>query len=128
MNAVAENETQTQTATPPPANAERYVAPRVQLSETKDGYVLQAEVPGVNKEGLTIDLKGNILTFEGRRQVQTVTGTLTYRETRPATFRRVFELDPVIDTERISARIEQGVLTLQLPKADKAKPRKIDVN
>jgi len=129
MNALAENETQTQTATPPPpAKAESYVKPRVRIVENEDAYVLEAELPGVNKNGLTVDLKGNVLTLEGRRDSQTVTGNLVYRESRPATYRRVFELEPEIDAERISAHIEQGVLTLQLPKADKAKPRKIEVN
>ena len=133
MNAVAENEvqntTQTQTATPPPAaNPVRYVAPRVHITENKDAYILEAEVPGVNRDGLTVDLKGDILTLEGRPQAQTVTGNLVYRESRPATFRRFFQLEAEIDAERITAHIEQGVLTLQLPKAEKAKPRKINVN
>jgi len=127
MNAVAENETQT--ARPQPANAERaFLAPRVNIVETKDGYVLETEMPGVNKEGLTVNVEGNVLTLEGRRAAQTVTGNLVYRESRPVSFRRVFELDTDVDAARISARITQGLLTVQLPKAEKVKPRKIDVN
>ncbi|HWD19565.1 MAG TPA: Hsp20/alpha crystallin family protein [Verrucomicrobiae bacterium] len=125
MNAVAEKETQTEVQ---PASAEReYVTPGVSIIETDQGYVLEAEMPGVNKQGLTVSLEANVLTLEGRRQTAQVPGTLLYRESSNADFRRVFELDPEIDGARISARIEQGLLTVQLPKAEKVKPRKIEV-
>jgi HSP20 family protein len=55
-------------------------------------------------------------------------GTLIHRESRPENFRRTFELDPSIDTGKISAKIEHGVVTLTLPKAEQVKPRKITVN
>ncbi len=58
----------------------------------------------------------------------TVLGTLIHRESRRKNFRRAFELDPSIDAGKISARIEQGVLTLTLPKAEQVKPRKIAVS
>ena len=50
-----------------------------------------------------------------------------FRESREADFRRVFELDPAIDTSKISAKVEQGILTLTLPKSESVKPRKIAV-
>jgi HSP20 family protein len=53
---------------------------------------------------------------------------LLYRESNPADYRRVFQLDPSIETGRISAQIEQGILTLNLPKAEKVKPRRITVS
>lgn len=106
--------------------AREYVAPGVNIVETKDGYVLEAELPGVNKDGLEISLEDNVLTLVGRRG-PALGGTSLYRESRAADFRRVFELDPVIDTQKIDARIEQGILTLTLPKAEKVKPRKIAV-
>jgi HSP20 family protein len=127
MNAVAEKENQMET--PQPATAGRvFVAPQVNIVETANGYSLAAEMPGVNKEGLTVDVAGNVLTLEGRRRAPSVSGNQVYRESKPATYRRVFELDPEIDTARITARIEQGVLTLQMPKAEKTKPHKINVN
>ena len=58
----------------------------------------------------------------------TIDGTLIHRESRPENFRRTFELDPSIDPGKISAKIEQGVVTLTLPKAEQVKPRKITVN
>jgi len=104
------------------------VAPEVNIFETKDGYVLEAEMPGVGKDGLEITLDGNEITLTGRRGAETVTGQSVFRERRLADFRRVFELDPAIDTSKIAARLEQGVLTLTLPKSERVKPRKIVVS
>ena len=66
--------------------------------------------------------------FVGRRSMPTVGGTLIHRESRRGNFRRAFELDPLIDAGKIGARIEQGILTLTLPKAEQVKPRKIAVS
>lgn len=113
-----------------PVRAERqeYVRPEVNIFEEKDGYTLEAEMPGVNKDGLEVLLEGNELTIVGHRQSATVNGEMVFRETQTADFRRVFELDPAIDTSRIVAKMNQGVLTLTLPKSEKVKPRKIAVN
>lgn len=123
MNAVAQQE-KSREGTTRPIN---YVAPEVNIFESKDGYVLEAEMPGVNKDGLEITLEGNEITIVGRKQPETLQAETLYRESRPADYRRVFELDPAIDTTKISAKIEQGVLTLTLPKAEKVKPRKIAI-
>lgn len=105
-----------------------YVTPEVNIFETKDGYVLEAEMPGVNKDGLEITLEGNEITIVGNRNVAALTGETLFSESRTANYRRVFELDPAIDTGKISARMDQGVLTLTLPKSEKVKPRKITVD
>jgi len=105
----------------------RYSAPDVNIFETKDDYVLEAEMPGVSKDGLEITLEGNVLTLVGHRSDETPLGEAVYRESRPVDYRRVFELDPAIDADKINARVEQGVLTLTLPKAERVKPRKIAV-
>ena len=110
------------------AQRQEYVAPNVNIFETNDGYVLEAELPGVNKEGLEITLEDNELTIVGRRNQEPVQGEPLFRERRLADYRRVFELDPAIDTGKVSARIEQGVLSLTLPKSERVKPRKITVN
>ena len=107
-----------------------YLVPTVDIVETNDSYVLEADMPGVNKEGLEILLENNELTIIGHRPV-TVTpsdGQYVYRESKPAHFRRVFELDPAVDIEKIDAKIDQGVLTLNLPKSERVKPRKITVS
>src|SRR5581483_7099616 len=100
----------------------------VNIFETKDGYVLEAEMPGVSKEGLEITLEGTELTITGHRQLQPPPGEALFRESQESGFRRVFELDPAIDTAKVSARMEQGVLTLSLPKSERVKPRKISVD
>ena len=105
-----------------------FVAPECNIFETKDGYVLEAEMPGVNKEGLEITLENHELTIVGHRVKETLPGAPIFRERHFADFRRVFELDPAIDTGKISARMEQGVLTLMLPKSERVKPRKISVD
>jgi len=110
------------------AQMEQFVAPVSSVIEDGDGYMLQVEMPGVNKEGLEISVENNELTILGRRSLPTIDGTLIHRESRPENFRRTFELDPSIDTGKINAKIDQGVVTLRLPKAEQVKPRKITVS
>ena len=109
------------------AQREQFVAPVSSLIEDGEGYTLQVEMPGVNKEGLEISVENNELTILGHRSLPTIEGTLIHRESRPNNFRRTFELDPSIDTAKITAKIDQGVVTLTLPKAEQVKPRKITV-
>ena len=106
---------------------EEFVAPASTVLESADGYTLEVEMPGVSKENLEMWVENNELTILGRRSIPSVEGTLIHRESRPENFRRSFELDPSIDAEKISAKIEQGVVTLTLPKAEQVKPRKIAV-
>jgi HSP20 family protein len=125
MNTVTEREKSNGTQVLQPERA--YVAPEVNIFESRDQYLLEAEMPGVNKEGLEITLQDNVLTIIGHRADQPVGGEPLYRESRKADYRRVFELDPGIDGDKINARVDQGVLTLTLPKAERVKPRKITV-
>jgi len=103
------------------------IPPDVNIYEMSDEYVLEAELPGVTKDGLEVTLEDNVLTLVGRRQDIPPGGEAVYRESRRADFRRSFELDPMVDSEKIAARVEQGVLTLRLPKGPGAKPRRIVV-
>jgi HSP20 family protein len=107
---------------------EQFVTPMASILEGADGYVLRVEMPGVNEEGLEISLEDNELTVTGRRSLPAIDGTLIHHESRRDNFRRTFELDPSIDGNRIGAKIEQGILTLTLPKAEHVKPRKITVS
>jgi len=120
MNTLTENR---------PATKENvaYLTPLVDIAETKDAYLLQAEMPGVSKTGLEVLLERNELTIVGHRDRPAVNGQPLVRESRPLDFRRVFELDPSIDTQKIDARMDQGVLTLRLPKSEQVKPRRIQV-
>ena len=104
-----------------------FVAPEVDIFETADGYILEAEMPGVNKDGLEITLEGTEITLTGHRSPEAAREPALLRERHTADFRRVFELDPAIDTARIAAKMDQGILTLTLPKSERVKPRKIAV-
>jgi HSP20 family protein len=108
--------------------AEQFVAPPASVIEAGDGYTLEVDMPGVNKEGLDISVENNELTIIGRRSNSPVEGTLIHRESRPENFRRTFELDPSIDANKISAKIDQGLMSLTLPKAEHVKPRRIAVS
>jgi len=123
MKAVTKRETEA------PATAERvnYQLPPVNIYETDDGYTLEADMPGVAKDGLEIFLERNELTLLGRRR-ESKPETVHYRESGDGDFRRVFELDPEIDTDKIAARVDNGVLTLHLAKREQLKPRKIAVS
>ncbi|HEY3594486.1 MAG TPA: Hsp20/alpha crystallin family protein [Polyangiaceae bacterium] len=97
------------------------------MRETPDGYSLELEMPGVSKDGLEISVENNQLSIIGRKNTNTPEGTVVHRESRPHNYRRMFEIDPSIDSAKISARMSQGVVTLTLPKAEEVKPRKITV-
>jgi HSP20 family protein len=111
-----------------PATRENYILPTVNIREEKDAYVLEADMPGVNKKSLEITLEGSELTLIGRRPAEQITGDALLRERRQADYRRVFEIDPAIDSAGITAHMHQGLLTLTLPKSEGVKPRKITVN
>jgi HSP20 family protein len=110
------------------AQIEQFVAPPSSVTEASDGYILEIEMPGVNKDGLDISVENNELTILGRRSIPSVEGTLIHHESRPENFRRTFELDPSIDANRIGATVDQGLVRLTLPKAEHVKPRKIAVS
>jgi HSP20 family protein len=110
------------------ATQQQFVTPIVDIFESKDGYLLEAEMPGVTKDGLEITLEGDGITLTGHRKPSMALGEVLFREGQEPDFRRVFELDPAIDTSKISAKIEQGLLTITLPKSERVKPRKIVVD
>ncbi len=102
-----------------------YVAPLADIESTADGYVLRAEMPGVDKDGIEVTVENGDLVLEGHRKQLQPAGELIYSERRPFDYRRSYELDASIDTTKISARVENGVLIVTLPKAESVKPRKI---
>jgi HSP20 family protein len=91
------------------ANRVSYLTPLANILETKDGYVLEAEMPGVNKDGLEITVENGELTIVGHRAAVESRGRELYRESRPTDFRRSFELDPSIDTAHITAKVEKNI-------------------
>lgn len=107
-------------------NQERYMAPPVDIYETRDGLVVLADLPGVSKDALDVRVDNNVLTIRGRADHSRPTDE-TYREYELVNFFRQFELSDKVDQQRITADLKHGVLTLTLPKAEEAKPRQIEV-
>jgi len=105
---------------------ERYITPPVDIYEIADGLVVKADLPGVDKEGLDVRVENNLLTIRGKA-AHTAPGDPVYREYGLVNFFRQFELNERVDQSKISAELKHGVLTLNLPKAEEAKPKKIKV-
>ena len=105
---------------------ERYLRPPVDIYETPDSLRVVADLPCVEKDGLDVRVDNGILTIEGRT-AYTPEHEMYYSEFSMLNFFRQFELDEEIDQERISAELKSGVLTIHLPKAQKAKPKQITV-
>jgi HSP20 family molecular chaperone IbpA len=106
---------------------DRFAVPPVDIYETDAGLVVLADLPGVAKEGLSVQVEQGILTIEGRQQREG-SGDLLHHEFSLAPFFRQFRIAEQIDTERIRAALKNGVLTLELPKAEAAKPRQIPID
>jgi HSP20 family protein len=106
--------------------AERYAPPPVDIYETENALVLLADMPGVPKENLEVRVDQNTLTIQGKAQ-HLVKGEPIYREIELTGFFRQFEISEEIATDKINAELKYGVLSLNLPKSEKAKPKKIDV-
>lgn len=105
---------------------ERYVTPPVDIYENGEGLIVKADLPGVDKENLDVRVENNLLTIRAR-PAQATPGEPIYREYELVNFFRQFDLNERVDQAKISADLKHGVLTLLLPKAEEAKPRKIDV-
>ena len=104
---------------------ELYITPLVDVQSTPESVVLRAEMAGVSKGGVEISVEDGNLFLVGHRRALNVSGDPIYLERRPVHYRRVYELDPSIDTDKITARVEDGILTVTLPKSEKVKPKKI---
>ncbi len=102
--------------------------PAVDIFETEEEITLLADMPGVSSEHVNIDLHENQLTISGEVKPQTSdTEKYLLQEYKVGTFHRHFNLSDRIDQSAITASVKDGVLRLVLPKAEKAKPRKIEV-
>jgi HSP20 family molecular chaperone IbpA len=102
--------------------------PAVDIFENDNTITLLADMPGVKASDLDIDLRENVLTLTGR--VTAAGGakeSSVLREYRPGTFFRQFTLSEAIDQPKIDAQLTDGVLRLELPKVEKARPRQIAV-
>jgi HSP20 family protein len=103
-------------------------SPAVDIFENDTAITVLADMPGVKPEDLQIDLRDSVLTLTGRTSHgQGPSETEVLSEVRPGTFFRQFTLSETIDQAKIDAKLTQGVLRLELPKVEKARPRQITV-
>ena len=104
-------------------------APPVDISETPDQLVFQVELPGFSHEDLRLRAENGVLTLEGERKFEKETDKKAYHRVERAygRFVRAFSLPANVDPEKISASLAEGVLTLELPKKEEAKPKSIPI-
>jgi HSP20 family protein len=106
----------------------RAFMPATDIYETGDALTIVLEMPGVDKNALDVSVKGGVLNVEGRLNFEKYDGMRpVYTEYNVGHYRRSFSLSNTIDQAKISADVKNGVLTLVLPKAEEAKPRRIVV-
>jgi len=123
---VAAPDLQTPNTTESTRHHERYVAPPVDIYETREGLVVVADVPGVAQEALEVRVDENVLTMRGHVR-HAVPGDVIYREYELVNFVRQFELYDKVDQSRITADLQCGVLTLHFLTAEEVTPRQIEV-
>jgi HSP20 family protein len=103
--------------------------PRVDIYETREALFLIADMPGVDEKTIDVELEKNILTIAGRVENGKVKDySLVFSEYETGDYGREFTLSDEIDRDKIKATVKQGVLRLELPKAEKLKPKKIAIN
>jgi len=110
-----------------PTHAGVAFSPNVDIYETPDAITVVADLPGVQKDKLVVDVKDRVLTITGLADEQEARLEQVYGEYRVGGFSRRFTLGDDVDQSKISATLKDGVLHLALPKADRLKPRKIAV-
>lgn len=106
----------------------RYYVPYTDIYETEEALTVVVEMPGVEKDAIDINIEDGVLTIEGRIDLTNYAEMQpVYTEYNVGHYSRRFSLSSKIDQGRISAEMTDGVLTLTLPKAEEAKPRKIAI-
>jgi len=108
---------------------ERTYWPAINIADQEDAVVITAEVPGCKPNDIEISVHGNTMSLSGEKKEQTEEKNKNYyhMESRYGSFRREIILPAEINADKIHARCQEGVLTITLPKAEKAKAKKIEV-
>jgi HSP20 family protein len=104
-------------------------SPSVDIFETKDAICVRAELPGVEKDAVSVEVKDGVLTLRGERKHEKEVGEENYHriERTYGAFHRAFTLPSSVDEARVTARMKDGVLEVDLPKKEQAKPRHIPI-
>ncbi|MDT8442757.1 MAG: Hsp20/alpha crystallin family protein [Desulfuromonadales bacterium] len=104
---------------------DQYISPAVDIFESEDGLTLVADMPGLDEKSLDISIDQGVLTIKG--EAPTGAGGYQYQEFAMAGYWRQFMLSDSFAAEKAEASIKQGVMTLRIPKAEAAKPKRIEV-
>jgi len=111
-----------------PRREEAALLPAVDVIEDAQGITLYADLPGVPKEKLSLQVEAGTLTIEGEVDLELSEGMeATHAEVALPRYRRVFTLSKELDSEKVAAELSQGVLKLRIPKAEHAQPRRIEI-
>ena len=104
--------------------------PPVDIQETADSYRLQAELPGLTRDDINITLENNVLRLTGERKFERDAKKENFQriERTYGAFSRAFALPQQVNSAGVQAAFENGVLTINVPKAEQAKPRKIEIS
>src|SRR3989440_833171 len=104
-------------------------SPSVDIFETEGEIVVKAELPGMNREDITLHLENNVLTLRGERKFEKETKDENYHriERSYGNFSRSFSIPATVDEEKIRADYKDGVLKIALPKKEQAKPKQIKI-
>jgi HSP20 family protein len=105
------------------------VFPLLNVSATKDHYIVRAELPGIKAQELDITVTGDNLTISGERKILSESNGTRYhrREREAGKFNRVISLQGPLDADRVTAALKNGILKVVIPKAEEAKPKKISI-
>ena len=105
------------------------IVPRTDIIERKNDYIITAEMPGMTKDNFKVEIENNVLTIHGKKFAQEKSdGDQHFRSERQyGTYRRSFRLGDEIDSEKINAKYDSGILEIVLPKSKKAKPKMVEV-
>ena len=107
---------------------EAVLRPNVDIFEDDSGITLHADMPGVSRERLSVNVEGDVLSIKGDADIPMPEGMEPlYADVRATRYERNFTLSREMDTEQVEASLNQGVLTLRIPKREEHKPRKIEV-
>jgi HSP20 family protein len=102
--------------------------PPVDVAETQDKILVRAEVPGLKQEDIQIEFENGLLTIKGDRKLEKTEGTTWHRVERTyGNFSRSFTLPRSVDAEKIAASYREGILEVEVPKRDEAKPKQIRI-
>ncbi|MDH3973254.1 MAG: Hsp20/alpha crystallin family protein [Deltaproteobacteria bacterium] len=105
-------------------------APAVDIYETADTLVIKAEIPGVEKEDISVEVKENALYLKGERKFEKEVKEENYHrmERSYGSFKRIFQLPTSVDEDKIKANFKDGVLEINIPKAEETKTKQINVD